>query len=94
MQIRERLKSYFKNQIECIQNNTYGYYCPNCSFIHSIPTAYMEFMWDEKYHKYKKYIKCLECSQATPAFEDTKDAIENWNDNFINKEVELFSEED
>lgn len=64
-------------------------YCPNCAvFRGEKPTAAFHSMKDEMYHKTKYYIKCKYCKAITPAYEDPKDAIENWEDLFVKKELE------
>lgn len=87
-----KLRENFKTKLFCYRKNIYGYFCPNCSLLMINPTAFAETIYDEKYHKNKIYIRCNECYTTTPAFEDFDKVEDNWNDLFINKEVELFGE--
>ena len=78
-----------------VKLNLTGIYCPNCAVSKGeYPTAGFTFMKDELYHKTKYYIRCKVCDAVTPAYEDPKDAIENWDDLFIKKELETVLKED
>lgn len=70
--------------------NITGTYCPNCAlFKGEYPTARVSSLYDTQYHQYKFYIHCRTCKATTPAYENARDAIENWDDLFIKKETEV-----
>lgn len=82
-----------KSSVEVIkklfQLNVTALECPSCTVVGTYPSAKFGCIKDEKYHKLKYYICCRFCKQITPAFEDPKEALENWSDLFILKEDEI-----
>ena len=74
-----RVINYFKSLSKIINKKIFGYYCPCCSTEdYNVSSCTARILWDEKYHKYKYYIKCKYCDITTPAYEDIKDAEENF----------------
>lgn len=73
-----KLKLFFKSGV--VFDNIYGFNCPECSNWSDVPTAWMYRMWDEKEKKFKKYIQCETCARTTPAYENAKEATEQWDD--------------
>ena len=76
-----------------ISLNVFAYHCPDCAVPFSDKfTAKFCGIWDEQYKVYKYFIKCKCCGNVTPAFEDPKKALDNWEDLFIKKEIQLVLE--
>ncbi len=81
-----------KSVLKKLLINFNGIYCPECSLLSTRPTAHLHHLYDEQYKKDKYYIKCKYCKTVTPAFENEKDAMNNWDWLFIKKEHQLFGE--
>lgn len=71
----------------------YSYDCPNCAlttneklFEECEPTARVLFMKNEIYNKPNFYVKCKVCGFTTPAYDTSKEALDNWNDNWVTTE--------
>lgn len=81
-----------KNTVETVKhisknvNNVYGFECPDCCSVFQRVTARSSYMYDEQYKKYKFYIHCKNCGRTTPALPTLKDAIDQWEDQWILKE--------
>lgn len=86
----DRIKKYIKAQIDCCSANILGYYCPTCSLTLNYITAFMNCVYNPYTKNYGKYIKCEECGKTTPAFDNIKQTEENWSDQWISREVDLF----
>lgn len=89
--LKARIKGFFKNTV--MLDNAYGYYCPSCSKTElDKPTAFVQRMFDEKYHCYKKFIKCDSCGITTPAYEKLDDAVDSWANLLVLEEDRLLLE--
>lgn len=89
----KRIKEYFKALKTVVKHNLFGgFICPECSmredYDYHMPSE-MYFLRDEKYHKYKYYIKCHNCEKTTPALDTPKEALEMWDDYFIDQECKI-----
>ena len=84
------MKGYFKSlKIVIKANSSGGFECPSCSLSGAQAPARLHLMNDKVFKKYKFYIQCKWCKRTTPAFEKLKDAVDNWEDLFISKELEI-----
>lgn len=88
----EDFKSYFHALKETAKVNVDGCYCPNCAIPFDKPTIYAHTKWNSLYHKFGVYMKCTVCNLVTPVYDDIESAIDNIEDQWVNKEVELFEE--
>lgn len=85
----KNFKEFCRSYKKLFQLNVTALECPSCNVVGTYPSAKFGCIKDEKYHKLKYYICCRFCKQITPAFEDPKEALENWSDLFILKEDEI-----
>lgn len=87
-----KIKSYLNALKETAKVNTEGYYCPNCAIPFDEPTIYGHTKWNKPYHKFGVYMKCAVCEMTTPVYDNIESAIDNIEDQWINREAELFEE--
>lgn len=85
-----KIKTYFHSLKEVAKVNVNGYYCPDCAIIFNSPTIFGHVIYNKIYHIYNVYLKCDKCGNVTPAYKDVKNAIDNIEDRWVNKEVGLF----
>lgn len=85
-----KIKSYFHAAKEAAKVNAGGYYCPNCAIPFDEPTIYAHTKWNKLYHKFGVYMKCVACDIVTPVYDSVKPAMDNIEDQWVNKEVGLF----
>lgn len=84
------MKGYFKSLKTVVKvNSSGGFECPSCSLSGAQAPAKLYLMNDKIFKKYKFYIKCKWCKRTTPAFENLKNVVDNWEDLFISKELEI-----
>lgn len=74
----------------------FGYECPNCAlhieknmYEGLEPTARIFYIKNEIYKKPAFYVKCKVCNFTTPAFDTSREALNQWLEHWIDVESKV-----